>query len=112
MGSGAAPGAVRSRRLLPGRERQRAVRRREPGAQPAGRCGAEAGVTALLGMAAAVGAVARRPRLWPVAVRQWRRTTPPGWWRRRPFLPVPSGEYLRFRLLTQYGDSETRASGA
>jgi hypothetical protein len=57
-------------------------------------------------------AVLGHPRLWPVAVRQWRRTTPSGWWRRRPFLPVPSGEYLRFRLLTQYGDSEARASGA
>ena len=58
------------------------------------------------------GAVARRPDLWPVAVRQWRRTTPSGWWRRRPFLPVPSREYLRFRLLTQYGDPDARASGA
>jgi hypothetical protein len=56
-------------------------------------------------------AVAPHPRLWPVAVRQWRRTMPDGWWRRRPFLPVPSKEYLRFRLVTQYGDSETRASG-
>ena len=57
-------------------------------------------------------AVARHPRLWPVAARQWRRTTPPRWWRRRPFLPVPSREYLRFRLLTQYGDTDARASGA
>jgi hypothetical protein len=61
---------------------------------------------------AIAGAVLRRPALWPVALRQWRRTTPAGWWRRRPFLPVPTGEYLRFRLLTQYGDSETRASSA
>ena len=57
-------------------------------------------------------AVAGHPRLWPVALRQWRRTTPAGWWRRRPFLPVPSPEYLRFRLVTQYGDSEARASAA
>lgn len=57
-----------------------------------------------------VAAVARHPRLWPVAARQWRRTTPTGWWRRPPFLPVPSREYIRFRLLTQYGDSEARAS--
>jgi hypothetical protein len=57
-------------------------------------------------------AVARHPTLWPVAVRQWRRTTPRGWWRRRPYLPVPSKEYLRFRLLTQYGDSEASASPA
>jgi hypothetical protein len=57
-------------------------------------------------------AVAARPRLWPVALRQWRRTTPAGWWRRPPFLPVPSREYVRFRLLTQYGDSDARASSA
>jgi hypothetical protein len=60
----------------------------------------------------ALAGVARRPMLWPVALRQWRRLTPPGWWRRAPFLPVPSRDYLRFRLLTQYGDSEASASGA
>ena len=48
-------------------------------------------------------AVLRRPVLWPVALRQWRRTLPDGWWRRRPFLPLPSPAYVRFRLLTQYG---------
>ena len=51
-------------------------------------------------------AVVRRPSLWPTALRQARRTAAPGWWRRAPFLPVPSGEYLRVRLLTQYGDSD------
>ena len=50
-------------------------------------------------------AVAARPALWRTAVRQMRRTAAPGWWRRRPFLPIPSGEYLRFRLVTQYGDA-------
>jgi hypothetical protein len=48
-------------------------------------------------------AVAARPSLWPTALRQVRRTAPPGWWRHAPFLPVPSGPYLRFRLVTQYG---------
>ena len=48
-------------------------------------------------------AVVGHPRLWGTAARQWRRTTPHGWWRRRPFLPVPTNEYLRFRLVTQYG---------
>ena len=57
-------------------------------------------------MIRAVLAVVRRPDLWVTAVRQSRRTSVPGWWKRRPFLPVPSGEYLRFRLLTQYGDAE------
>jgi hypothetical protein len=54
----------------------------------------------------AVPAVLARPSLWPTAVRQWRRLVPGDWWRRRPFLPVPAGEYLRFRLLTQYGDDQ------
>jgi hypothetical protein len=48
-------------------------------------------------------ALAKRPALWSTALRQWRRTTPRDWWRHRPFLPVPSREYLRFRLVTQYG---------
>jgi hypothetical protein len=51
-------------------------------------------------------AVAARPSLWGVGVRQWRRTTPRGWWRHRPFLPVPSGDYLDFRLVTQYGRAD------
>jgi hypothetical protein len=50
-------------------------------------------------------AVAGRPALWPTALRQLRRTAPSGWWRRRPFLPIPSGDYLRFRLLTQSGET-------
>ncbi len=53
-------------------------------------------------------ALARRPDLWTSAVRQARRTAAPGWWRHAPFLPVPSGEYLRFRLVTQYGDENHR----
>ena len=53
-------------------------------------------------------AVARHPSLWITAVRQARRTAPARWWRRPPFLPVPSGDYLRFRLLTQYGDADHR----
>ena len=57
-------------------------------------------------MIRAAGAVARHPALWPTALRQLRRLTPPGWWRRRPFLPVPSGDYLAFRLQTQYGDAD------
>lgn len=56
-------------------------------------------------MMRAAAAVGARPGLWLTAVRQLRRTVPPGWWKRQPFLPVPSGEYLRFRLLTQYGDA-------
>jgi hypothetical protein len=51
----------------------------------------------------AVAAVARHPTLWSTALRQWRRLTPPRWWRRRPFLPLPDAHYVRFRLLTHYG---------
>ncbi len=57
-------------------------------------------------MIRAAWAVVRHPRLWPTAVRVVRRTTTPGWWRRRPFLPVPDRDYLRFRMVTQYGDAE------
>jgi hypothetical protein len=52
---------------------------------------------------AVVMAVMSRPSLWPVAVRQVFRLAPNGWWRKRPFLPVPAAPYLRFRLETQYG---------
>jgi hypothetical protein len=62
----------------------------------------------LTGAPAVVLAVVRRPSLWRTALQQWRRTTPPGWWRRWPFLPVPSRDYLAFRLVTQYGRSEHR----
>ena len=51
-------------------------------------------------------AIVRRPDLWATAIRQARRTSPRGWWKRRPFLPVPSGDYLRFRMLTQYGTTD------
>jgi hypothetical protein len=55
-------------------------------------------------------AVACRPVLWGAAVRAMRRTAPSGWWRRAPFLPLPSGDYLAFRLVTQYGDASARPS--
>jgi hypothetical protein len=50
-------------------------------------------------------AVAGRPRLWPTAIRQMRRTAPTRWWARPPFLPLPSRDYLEFRLVTQYGET-------
>ena len=59
-------------------------------------------------MMSAAAAVARRPGLWVTALRQMRRTVAPRWWSRRPFLPVPSGAYLEFRLVTQYGDAHHR----
>jgi hypothetical protein len=55
-----------------------------------------------------VAAVAARPGLWRTALHQARVSAPPGWWKRTPFLPVPSGDYLRFRLVTQYGQPQHR----
>ena len=47
--------------------------------------------------------VVARPRLWVPALRQAVRLARPEWWRRPPFLPLPDGDYLRFRFETQYG---------
>lgn len=49
-------------------------------------------------------AVARCPWLWATAVRQIIALAPNGWWRRRPWLPLPDPDYLQFRMVTQYGD--------
>lgn len=52
---------------------------------------------------AATRALAAHPSLWPVALRTARRLVPPRWWARRPHLPVPDADYLRFRIETAYG---------
>ncbi len=57
-------------------------------------------------------AIAARPGLWPVAVRQARRLARPGWYRRPPFLPVPPEPYLAFRATTQTGDPGARLDPA
>ncbi|MEI8024585.1 MAG: hypothetical protein WCH63_10400 [Actinomycetota bacterium] len=49
-------------------------------------------------------AVLCRPSLWITALTQLIRLTPRRWWARAPFLPVPTREYIRFRVLTQYGE--------
>jgi hypothetical protein len=49
-------------------------------------------------------AIATRPRLWGTALRVARRTAAPRWWAVRPFLPLPPADYVRFRMVTQYGD--------
>lgn len=36
---------------------------------------------------------------------------PPGWWRRRPYLPVPDRAYLAFRLETMYGGTGSKPHG-
>ncbi|MCU1375840.1 MAG: hypothetical protein JWO68_3126 [Actinomycetia bacterium] len=57
------------------------------------------------GWAQAALAVARRPSLWGAGARQVRVLARPGWWRHRPFLPLPDPAYLRFRMQTAYGDA-------
>lgn len=47
--------------------------------------------------------VLRRPALWFTAIVQAGEFAPRGWWRRKPFLPLPDAKYLEFRLETQYG---------
>jgi hypothetical protein len=51
-------------------------------------------------------AVLPHPSLWWTGLRQAFVLAPRGWWRRRPFLPLPDPGYLRFRLETAYGDAE------
>lgn len=53
-----------------------------------------------------VAAVARRPALWPTALRVARRLAPPGWWRRAPHLPVPDRDYWAFRATTAFGPDD------
>ena len=50
-------------------------------------------------------AVLVRPRLWATALRQLAALAPTAWWRRWPPRPLPDPDYLRFRLVTQYGDA-------
>lgn len=51
-------------------------------------------------------AVLARPWLWTTALGQLRRLARPGWWHRWPLLPLPDREYLRFRMVTAYGDPD------
>ena len=48
-------------------------------------------------------AVAARPGLWGTALAELFALAPSGWWRRKPHLPVPDADYLRFRMETMYG---------
>jgi len=51
----------------------------------------------------AVVAVARRPGLWPTALAESRALVGPRWWTRWPPLPLPTAEYMSFRLQAMYG---------
>ena len=56
--------------------------------------------------------VASRPGLWLTAVRQYRVGLAHRWWAHRPHLPIPPGDYVRFRLQTQYGSAVHRIEPA
>lgn len=51
-------------------------------------------------------AVGRHPDLWGEGVRSMFAVAPRGWWKRRPFLPVPDREYLLWRSATAQGSAE------
>jgi hypothetical protein len=69
----------------------------------------DTGTTEARWVRAAVVAVARHPSLWSTGARQALVLAAPGWWRRRPFLPLPAPDYLRFRLQTAYGGDGDQA---
>ena len=48
-------------------------------------------------------ALATRPWLWATAVTAVLRLAAPGWWRRRPHLPLPDPALWSFRMVTAYG---------
>lgn len=48
-------------------------------------------------------AVAVRPWLWLTAAGAAMSLAPDGWWRRRPFVPLPDEETLQWRVTTAYG---------
>ncbi|HEX9529498.1 MAG TPA: hypothetical protein VF954_00070 [Acidimicrobiales bacterium] len=56
---------------------------------------------------AALGVVPH-PTLWAEAVVEVFVLARPGWWRRWPPLPTPAPGYLRFRMVTQYGQPDRR----
>lgn len=57
----------------------------------------------------ALGALARRPDLWPVALVVVVRLAPRSWWRRWPPLPTPDPDYLAFRIATFHGEDGASA---
>ena len=48
-------------------------------------------------------ALAVHPSLWLTALGAVHRLAAPGWWRRRPFLPLPDARLWGFRMVTAYG---------
>ena len=48
----------------------------------------------------------RRPWLWPALLSAAWAFRPRGWYRKPPFLPLPSKAYMRWRLVTAYGEPD------
>lgn len=67
---------------------------------------------AALSVVPIIRALVTRPDLWATAAMSGLSLAPTGWWRRKPFLPVPSPDWTHFRLVTAYGGdgSELRPS--
>lgn len=61
------------------------------------------GIRMLVWLGVASVAVALRPELWPISIRQARAFTRARWYLKAPYLPVPDLDYLRFRMETVYG---------
>lgn len=61
---------------------------------------------------AVFGAVLRRPRLWSTAAGATLAFAPAMWWRRRPFLPLPDEELMRWRTATAYGSPDAAVDPA
>lgn len=56
--------------------------------------------------------IARRPSLAFALLQVAWRFRRRGWWHRFPFLPLPSEEYIRWRMHTAYGDSDATPPAA
>ncbi len=54
-------------------------------------------------LARTVGTLCTRPDLWWAALATAARLAAPGWWRHRPYAPVPDGRWWAFRMETAYG---------
>jgi hypothetical protein len=54
-------------------------------------------------------AVAAHPSIWWAGLAAVGRMAQSGWWRRRPFLPLPGRSYWDFRLVTAFGGTGREA---
>jgi hypothetical protein len=55
---------------------------------------------------ALLAALVLRPHLWLAALATIGRLAGPGWWHRRPYLPLPDSRLWAFRMETAYGRTD------